>query len=292
MDLRQLRYFLAIVDAGNFTRAAQRCGVAQPSLSQQIAKLEEELQQPLFDRLPRGAVLTEAGHRLAPHARGLVDAAERAAAVVRQGDEAVAGTLSVGAIPTLAPYLLPTVARRFLKRYPAVSLRLHEEVTDRLVEMLAAGALDLALTSLPVNHPLLHAEPLGEEPLLAVLPAGHALARKRRLVWADLAEEPFLVLHEMHCLSGQTMSFCREAGAEPRIVMRGEQLATILDLVSLGLGVSLAPAMAARADRSSRRVYLPFRGEGPAREVAALWHLHRYRTDAARAFLDLLPRVE
>jgi molybdate transport repressor ModE-like protein len=288
MELHQLRYLLAVAEAGSFTRAARECGIAQPSLSQQIQKLEKELRQPLFDRLPRGAVLTDAGQRLLPQARDILSAVDRAEATTKQGGEAVGGTLSVGAIPTMAPYLLPGVVKQFLRRFPAVTLRLHEDMTVRLVDRLAAGSLDLAFTSLPMTHPLLHADHLAEEELFVAVPREHALAQRKKVAWADVADEPFLVLQEMHCLSGQATGFCRQQGNDPRVVMRGEQLHTILDLVALGMGISLVPAMAVKADRSSKRVYLPFRDDPPTRAIAAVWHLHRYRTAAAREFVKMV----
>ena len=288
MELRQLRYFVAVAEHGNFSRAAGHCGLAQPSLSQQIRKLEREMGRPLFDRLPRGAVLTEAGSRLLRHARAILAAADTAHREVRERSDELAGPLALGVIPTIAPYLLPPVLKRFIRAVPRAELVLHEHVTDRLLELLAAGTIDLAITSLPVDHGLFHAEPLFTEPLLLALPADHRLARRKLVAWSEVAGERFLVLHEMHCLAGQSLGFCRRRGADPNVVMRGEQLATILHMVALGVGISLVPRMLARTDRSARRVYRPVRGEQPERTIGVVWHLHRYRTKVSRAFIDAL----
>jgi LysR family hydrogen peroxide-inducible transcriptional activator len=292
MELHQIRYFLAVAETGRFSRAAARCGVAQPSLSQQIQKLERELGRPLFDRLSGGAVLTEAGHRLLTHARAMLAAADAARHEVRDARGEVAGRLSVGVIPTVAPYLLPPVIKRFLRDHRQVELDLHEHITDRLIEQLASGAIDLAIASLPLDHPLFHVEPLFSEPLLLVLPAGHRFADQQAIGWDDLTDERFLILHEMHCLTGQTLGFCRRRGTDLKVVMRGEQLATILHMVALGLGLSLVPQMVARADRSTRRVYRPLTDEEPQRTIVVAWHLNRYRANASRAFIEALRKSE
>jgi len=288
MDLQQLRYFVAVAELANFSRAAARCGVAQPSLSQQIQKLERELGQPLLDRLPRGAMLTEAGTRLLDRARRILSEADAAVREVHEARDAVAGRLSVGAIPTIAPFLLPPVIRRFIRDHRRVELELHEHVTDRLLEQVTAGTIDLAVASLPLEHRLLHVEPLFTEPLVLALPADHRLAARKTVSWDAIAEERYLVLHEMHCLSGQSMGFCRSHGSEPNVIMRGEQLGTLLDMVALGLGISIVPQMLAAADRSTRRVYRPLRGNEPHRTVVVAWHLDRYRTNASRAFAQAL----
>jgi len=291
MELHQLRYFLAVVETGGFTRAARRCSVAQPSLSQQIAKLEGELGAPLFDRLPRRVVLTEAGARLREHAERIVAAVADARRDLAETGGRVAGALAVGAIPTLAPYLLPPVLRRFVRRYPRVELHLAEHVTDTLIELLAAGRLDLAVLSPPLESPNLHAEILFEEPLRLVVSADHPWARRKRVRWSDLSGQRLLVLQEMHCLGGQVRGFCQRHRAEPDVVFRGEQLASVLEMVGLGLGVSLVPQMAARADSSSRRAYLDIAPDPPRRGVAVAWHLHRFRSAAARAMVAELQRV-
>jgi LysR family hydrogen peroxide-inducible transcriptional activator len=125
-----------------------------------------------------------------------------------------------------------------------------------------------------------------------VLPAGHRLADQQAIGWDDLADERFLILHEMHCLAGQTLGFCRRRGTELNVVMRGEQLATILHMVALGLGLSLVPEMVARADRSARRVYRPLMDDKPQRTIAVAWHLNRYRANASRAFIEALRKSE
>jgi LysR family hydrogen peroxide-inducible transcriptional activator len=197
----------------------------------------------------------------------------------------VGGALVVGAIPTIAPYLLPDVIRRFADRHPQVDVEVVEDVTGRLVPMLDRGELDLAVLSTHDGGPTLHCERVGQEELALLLPADHRLAKGKAVRWDALADERFLVLQEMHCLSGQVAHVCQRAKLRPAVAMRGAQLTTIAEMVSAGLGVSVVPAMMAGRDPSPTRVTRPFAGdEQPTREICLAWSLLRYRTQAAKAF--------
>lgn len=283
MELHQLRYALAVAETGGFSAAAKRCHVAQPSLSQQIRKLEDELGTPLFDRIARGAVPTEAGKRFLPYARQVITSVEEARRRVLDADDAPAGALAIGVIPTVAPYLLPRAVARYHKKYPAVALQLEENVTEVLIERLLSGAIDLAVLASPVEHDVLHAEPLMEEKLLVALPAQHPLGKRKRIRLSDLETEPLVLLHEMHCLGRQTAAICRRLNHPTNVAFIGSQLATLQQMVGLGVGVSLIPAMAAVEDTSKRRVYRELTGTQVTRTIVAAWHLHRFRTQAARA---------
>ena len=291
MEIHQLEYLVALAEEGSFTRAAERTLVAQPSLSQQIQKLEREIGQPLFDRLPRGVVPTEAGQRLVEHARRIL--AELRDAKRRAGElrDRVAGALAVGAIPTVAPFLLPLVVRRFAQRWPDVELILVEDVTARLLEGVERGELDLALMSSADAPPSVLLETIGSEGLLLLLPRRHRLAKHKQIAWSEIEQEPFLVLHEMHCLAGQVQRFCKPHGVKPSIVARGAQLATLAAMVSAGVGISVAPAMMGAHDTDKSRVYRPFADAAPHRDLCVASALMRYRTNAARAFVQTVKEV-
>lgn len=283
MELHQLRYFAAVARLGNFTRAAEACHVSQPTLSQQIAKLEQELGRPLFDRLGRVTVLTDAGRafqdRVAQALAILDDAKDTVAADAR------AGRLTVAAIPTVAPYLLPQPLVRFARAHPEARLELREYTTAESLARLADGELDLALLALPVPEEHLKHEVLFTEELQLALPAKHPLADKHRLTLKDVADEPFVLLHEAHCLSGQAVGFCARHALAPVVTARLHQLGTVLELVRLGHGVSLVPAMAAAADRHPGRVYRSLSGGKPTRTVAAVWNTMRFRSPLFETFL-------
>jgi len=290
MELHQLRYFVRVAQTGNFSRAAEACCVSQPSLSQQIQKLERELGQRLLDRLGRRAVPTDAGRLLLERASTILSAVDDAEHRVKDFDQLKGGHLRVGAIPTIAPYLLPQALQGFLRRYPGVDVTVHEDLTQHLVSAALAGELDVAVVALPIPDPRLTLEPLLTEPLLVALPRGHRLARRRKLTMDEVRGERFILLNEMHCLGEQMLSFCRDQECQ-RIACWSTQLATVQSLIAMGQGVSLLPAMAQRADRSPRRVYRSLADETPTRTIAAMWHGQRYHSLAAERFLARLREV-
>ncbi len=289
MEIHQLRYFLAVAEARSFSRAAERCRVAQPSLSQQIRKLEADIGQRLFDRLPRGAALTEAGRALLPRARRILAEVHDVAAAVAQEIDAGRGPLVVGAIPTMAPYLLPPMLKPFMRRYPECELTLREDLTDRLVEALLDAELDFAVLSTPIDQGNLRLDVLGQEALLLASARGYTLPREApALRLSDLDEQPAVVLHEMHCLGQQIESFCSARRVRRRIVCRSTQLSTVLQLVGLGLGVSIVPEMCARADQSPGRVYTSLGRGGPTRDIAVACRVDRSLSRLSREFIAML----
>lgn len=288
MELHQLRYFVAVARLGNFSRAAEHCHVSQPSLSQQIQKLERGLGHPLLDRLGKRTVVTAAGKVLLEQAVAILSAVDKAERQVKDIDQATSGRLVVGAIPTVAPYLLPEVVKEFTSQHPSVELVLHEDFTSHLIPAAAAGDLDLALMALPISDERLTGEPLFTEPLLLALPAGHRLLAKKHITLADAREERFIVLNELHCLGEQVLSFCREGGCE-RITCRTSQVSTVLTLIALGQGVSLVPQMARPAgDPDGPVVFRRLAGKQPERTIAAVWHRNRYHASTAVRFLAVL----
>jgi LysR family hydrogen peroxide-inducible transcriptional activator len=293
MEIHQLEYLAAVAEEGSISKAARRVGVAQPSLSQQVKKLEDELGHRLLDRLPKGVVPTEAGRQLLEHARRVL--AEIADARRRIGDTpgAVTGSLAVGAIPTMAPFLLPGVLRRFSKRHPDVRLTVVEDVTDRLLGALERGEIDVAVLSSAHAPATVHCDRVAREPLRLMLPAAHPLAKSAKgrakqeppaVPWRAMAGERMIVLQEMHCLAGQVSRFCDRAGVRPPVFMRGAQLSTVAAMVAAGLGVSVVPEMMCNAASWPGCAIRSIAGESPTRDICLAWSLLRYRTNAARAF--------
>jgi len=291
MEMHQLRYFVAAAEFRSFSRAARACSVAQPSLSQQIRKLEDTLGVRLFDRLGHGAELTEAGRALLPRARRILAEAHEAEERLRAGFDDERGTLAIGAIPTIAPYVLPGVLERLRKERPACEVSVREDVTARLLESVANHELDVALVSVPAEHPLVELEVIGKERLLVAMSRADAPADRTSVSLEALRDAPVVVRHEMHCLSGQVEGFCASRGVSPRIVCRGAQLQTLLSLVALGMGVSMVPEMCAAADTGSSRVYLPLSKGAPERAIALAWRRGRSRSSAARRAAELSREV-
>jgi LysR family transcriptional regulator, hydrogen peroxide-inducible genes activator len=290
MEMHQLRYFVAVAEAHSFSRAASACFVSQPSLSQQIAKLEAEVGQRLLDRLGRRVQLTDAGRQLLDSAMAILATVEDAKRRLKDDGNLAGCRLTVGAIPTIAPYLLPTVLQQFEKRHHGIELTIHEDVTRSLTGDVFAGELDLALMALPVEDDRLAFETLWTEPLLLALPRSHRLSRKKQITMENLREERFLVLTEMHCLGDQVLSYCRAHECQPPIACRSAQIATMQALIEQGLGITLLPEMATR--RPTRGiVYRRLTGPGPSRTIAVIWRKHRYHSVAATRFLETLRAV-
>jgi len=285
MELRQLEYFVAVAEEGNFTKAAARCAVSQPSLSQAIINLERDVKQQLFDRLGRSVQLTDAGRLLLDRALDILHAIADTRKELRDLGQPAA--LSVGAIPTMAPYLFPDILPRFRERYPETTLHIREDYTPKLLEAIGTGQLDLAIMALPVEDERCSSQALFREPLIVALPHQHPLLDADDIGLRELLSVPFILLDEMHCLGEQVVTFCRRQPNEPQIVCRGSQLSTILALVALGQGVSLVPEMATRNDTSGCEFRL-VRGESPSRTVAAVWHRRRYRSPLVRAFIEMV----
>jgi DNA-binding transcriptional LysR family regulator len=284
MEIHQLRYFVAVAEEGNFSRAAAKVRVAQPSLSQQIRKLEAEVGQPLFDRLPRSVVLTEAGRCLIDYARQILTSIGDARRCVDELKGEVAGKVAVGAIPTIAPYVLPELVVTFQKHYPDVTLEIVEDVTDGVTRRIEAGELDVALASTCRPSPTLRRESLGNEPLLALVPEEHSLAKQTLITLDDLKSQRFLLLHEMHCLSQQVHHLLEARRLRPEIALAGSQLGTIANMVAAGIGVSIVPQMMVKRQAIPGCVSLPFAPPVPERELNLLYNPLRFQSKAAAAF--------
>ena len=284
MEIHQLRYFVAVADEGSFSRAAAKVRVAQPSLSQQIRKLEAEVGQPLFDRLPRSVVLTEAGRCLLDYARQILASIGDARRCVDELKGKIAGDVAVGAIPTIAPYVLPELVVTFQQHYPDVTLHIVEDVTAGIVRRIEAGELDVALASTCQKSPSLGVEPVGAEPLLALVPEAHSLARQSVITFDDLKSQRFLLLHEMHCLSQQVHHQLESRRLHPEIALAGSQLSTIANMVAAGIGVSIVPQMMVRHHATPGCVTLPFAPPAPQRELNFLYNPLRFQSKAAAEF--------
>lgn len=287
MEMHQLRYVVAVARTGNFSRAAEECHVSQPSLSQQIQKLEHELGERLFDRMKRGAKLTAHGQTFLRRAVRILEEVEAAQREATDARSLLGGTLIIGVLPTIAPYFLPGLLVRFAAKYPGVELVVQEDTTAQLLKMALACELDLALASRPIREERCEVRDLFAEELLLALPADHRLARQRAVTPADLKDERLIVMKEGHCLGDQVLAFCDQGNFRARISFRSAQLETILVLVGAGIGISLIPAMAADFRPTNGVIYRSFRSPRPSRKIAALWLKQRPLSRAADEFLRL-----
>lgn len=287
MNLRDLKYLVALAEHKHFGRAAAACFVSQPTLSTQIKKLEEELGVSLVERAPRKVMLTPAGREAAARARHIVAEAEQLKEAARRSRDPEAGTVRLGIFPTLGPYLLPHVIPAIGKRFPKLELLLVEEKSDELLTRLRHGQLDAALLALPVNDDQLHCQFLFEEPFVVAAPESHPLAAHRSLSLDDLAEQRLLLLQDGHCLRDQALDVCHLAGALEKPEFQATSLETLRQMVAANVGVTLLPILAVKPPvaRSSSIRLIPFKGSPlPSRRIAMVWR----RSSATGTFLQQL----
>ena len=296
MEMHQLRYAVAVARSGNFSRAAEQCRVAQPSLSQQILKLEEELGERLFDRTKRETRLTPHGEIFLQRAIRVLEEVDAAKRDAENAKQLFSGTVTIGVIPTIAPYLLPGVTALFMKRFPGVEVVIHEETTARLLKLLRGYEVDFAVLSSPFDSKGLEVRTLLTEELLVALPPDHRFSRKRSLFTRDLEGERLIVMQQEHCLGDQVLGFCTRDDLRPRISFRSAQLETLQSLVHAGMGISLVPSMAAHRNQEGAPVYRSLaRGNDgrakPQRTIVAAWPKQRAPGRAAAEFLSQLERA-
>lgn len=286
MELHQLRYFCAVADTGSFSRAAEQSHISQPSLSQQILKLEGELGARLFDRLGRSVRLTDLGKTLLPRALAVLRELEAAKGEVIERKDFIGGSVTVGVIPTVAPYFLPPVLSAFAREFPQARLTVVEEITPILLERLRSGTIDVAILALPVRGHEFETFRLLTEPLFAALSKKHPLARRRAISLRDLRKEPFLLLRDGHCFRDTVVGACDRARLNPQIIFESGQFSSLLSLVGTGMGVSIVPEMAVKENLSCR--YIRLADEEATRTIGAVVLRGRSLNRAHKGFLALV----
>ena len=286
MNLRDLRYLIALADLRHFGKAAEACFVSQPTLSTQVRKLEEELGVSLVERAPRKLMLTAAGQDVVLRARQIVAEVEEMRESARRSRDPEAGSLRLGVFPTLGPYLLPHVVPQLRERFPQLELLLVEEKSDVLLARLREGKLDASLLALPLHDEQLHVEFLFEEPFVLAAPRQHPLASQSSLTMAQLSDETLLLLEDGHCLRDQALDVCRLTGAQERTGFRATSLETLRQMVAAGVGVTLLPALSVHASiaQPANIQLVPFRAPAPRRQIALVWR----KSSALDRFLHLL----
>ena len=295
MNLRDLKYLVALADHKHFGRAAAACYVSQPTLSTQIKKLEDELGVSLVERAPRKVMLTPAGRDAADRARRIVAEVEQMKEAARRSQDPEAGTVRLGLFPTLGPYLLPHVVPRLRARFPHLELLLIEEKSDVLLSRLREGKLDAGLLALPVADDQLHTEFLFEEPFLLAVPESHPLAKRESLTLAELSQYQLLLLEDGHCLREQALDVCRLSGANEKSEFRATSLETLRQMVAADVGITLLPTLAVKPPvaRYENIHLLGFSDSHPSRQIAMVWRkssaMNDFLLELANVFRELPP---
>lgn len=287
LTLKQLRYFDALARLGHFGRAADDCAISQPALSMQIKELEEGLGAPLFERGPRQIWLTGFGEEFAARARDILRSVDELGDLARAARDQLAGRLRIGVIPTVAPYLLPSIIGDLTRMNADLDIHVRETVTPKLLHELLEGRLDTAVVALPVSEPSLTEVALFEENFVLVRPAeeeGKPVPSPEAL-----REMRLLLLEEGHCFRDQALSFCNMNSALPRELLDGSSLSTLVQMVGAGIGVTLIPEMAVAVETKSAAVSIArFKDPEPSRTIGMVW---RKSSPLSKQLLDIADLV-
>ena len=270
LTVKQLRYLEALARHGHFGRAAEACAISQPALSMQIKELEESLGATLFERSARQVRLTGFGEEFARRARGILRSLDELGDLARASQDQLVGRLRIGVIPTIAPYLLPTIIGNLTRLYAGLDIHIRETVTPKLIQELAEGRLDTAIVALPVSEPSFTEVALFIEDFVLVRPGEDEGKPVPNL--ETLGEMRLLLLEEGHCFRDQALSFCNRPSALPRELLDCSSLSTLVQMVSAGIGVTLIPEMAVAVETRSASVSVArFRNPKPSRTIGMIW---------------------
>lgn len=300
MTLTELKYIVAVARERHFGRAADACFVSQPSLSVAVKKLEDELGVLIFERRSQEVTLTAAGERIVVQAQRVLDEASRVKEIAVQGRDPLRGSLRLGVIYTIGPYLLPGLVRQLLEDAPQMPLVLTENFTFRLLELLRTGEIDVGIMALPLPETGMTVQPVYDEYFVIAVPRGHAWAGSRGVASEDLKQETMLLLGTGHCFRDQVLEVCPEmarfsAAAEGiQKTFEGSSLDTIRHMVASGLGVTVLPmsSVPKTPPSDSLIAYVPFTPPVPSRRVVLVWRKSFTRTaaiDALRAAIAKVP---
>jgi LysR family transcriptional regulator, hydrogen peroxide-inducible genes activator len=290
MNLKDLKYLVALADTGHFGKAAERTFVSQPTLSAQLKKLEEYLGVKLVERQPRNVQLTEVGKQVVVRARRMLDEGDQIVALARNNKDPLAGRLKLALIPTIGPYLLPRVMQKIRKALPQLGLMLYEHQTEALLKRLHDGEIDLGIMALPIAQDGMETRELYEEAFTVALPNHHALAAKSTIKVPDLKGQTLLLLEDGHCLRDQALEVCSRIDIHEAEDFRATSLETLRQMVVAGLGITLLPETAVESPFGSQRglTIRQFSKPVPTRTVGAVWRKSSTRAEAIAAVCDIL----
>lgn len=275
MTITQLHYVLAVAEHQNFTKAAQKVFVTQPTLSMQIQKLEDELDVLIFDRSKKPIELTETGRKIVQQARNIVNESDRIQDIVDQQKGYVGGLFRLGIIPTIMPTLLPMFLKNFIKKYPKVKLKIEELHTEAIIEKLQDGHLDAAIAATPLELPHIKEAPLYYEPFVGYIPKGHRLSEKNKLEVNDLDLDDILLLQDGHCFKEGILNLCKATKnlKTDNFQLESGSFETLIKLANEGLGMTLLPYLHTLEIKDEEKQNLKmFTEPSPAREVSLLYN--------------------
>ena len=287
MNLRDLQYLIAVADLRNFSQAANQCCVSQPTLSNQIRKLEETLGVVVFERSNKRVMPTETGEQIIALARRVLREVDAMHDVAQSAQDPLAGKFRLGAFPTLSTYIFPSLVPKITAALPQLRLVLVEEKTQTLLDRLKRGELDAALLALPVYDDQLAVRALFDDEFFLAVPPLHPLAKKKQAEQTDLSNSKLLLLEEGHCLRDQALEVCHRVGMEEEQDFRATSLETLRQMVKAGSGITFMPNIAIQPDETGI-CYVPFKKPAPYRTIGLVWRKTTARQTVIEKLLGLL----
>ncbi|XCI75567.1 MAG: hydrogen peroxide-inducible genes activator [Flavobacteriales bacterium] len=294
MTIRQLQYLLSVAEYKNFTTAAERSFVTQPTLSMQIQKLEEELGIELLDRTSHPIVPTRIGGKIIKQAKVVLNELLKIQYIIHEEKGGVEGTFSLGIIPTVMPTLLPIFLMNFLKKFPKVMLKIRESTTEQMIQELKEDTLDVGIAATPLENNMIIEHPLYYEPLVAFVPDTHGLFKKEILHLNDLNITDILLLEEGHCFRNNILNICenRKTKAHPKVYFESGSLETLLKLAKEGLGITLLPQLQAEnLEESDQKLIKKFVAPPPTREVSIIYHKSQFKLPFIQALAEMIKNL-
>ena len=294
MTITQLQYVLAVAEYQNFTLAAEKSFVTQPTLSMQVQKLEDELDILIFDRSKKPITITEVGAKIVAQAKNIVNEANRIKDIVDQEKGFIGGEFTLGIIPTIMPTLLPMFLRTFIKKYPKVNLIIKEQNTENLIRNLQDGHIDAAIAATPLEIEFIKERPLYYEPFVGYVPPNHRLGRIAELVPEDLEIADVLLLRDGHCFRDGVINLCNASKnyQEEHFQLQSGSFETLINLSNEGLGMTLLPFLnTIELDDKKKQNLKFFKNPTPAREVSLIYHKSELKIQISEALYDVIASV-
>lgn len=294
MTITQLTYVLAIAEHKNFTKAAEKCFVTQPTLSTQIQKLEEELDILIFDRGKKPIELTEVGRKIVHQARNIVNESDRIQDIVDQQKGFIGGEFRIGIIPTIMPTLLPMFLKAFIKKYPKVKLKIEELTTEDIIQRIHDGHLDAAIAATPLENSNIKERVLYYEPFVGYIPEHHRLHKKKTIDVSDLEIDDMLLLEDGHCFRDGVINLCKafKDQTNENFQLESGSIETLIKLSNEGLGMTLLPYLhTLELNDSLNKNLHHFNEPSPAREVSILYHKSELKMQIIEALHNVISGI-
>lgn len=288
MQLHQLKYFVAVVETGSVTKAAKQCFISQPSISQQLKKLEDNVDKKLFEWVNQKLHLTDAGRIMYEQAAKILSDVEETKVRMRRLDQSYDGKISIGVIPTISPFILPVALKNLSREYPGSIIRVKEEVSDNIQEACLRGELDLIVTSAPLESAGFDIELTMTDQYYLAVNADDPLAKKKTVTIDEIQMESFILLEDIHCLSKQIQHFCFNHNFVPKVMFQATQIDTINKLIDLNYGISIVPELAFDHSKKYNISYLKIDGDEAKRDVIVAAPKGRERSHICNIFIDIV----